>query len=103
MVVTMAYSIPILFGVAILLPQSSVWVRWLGASIVFVLAPSFLVALLVSGYVTIGSEEQNWMVLWMLAAIAYWFLLRPIQALWPHTTSNKEGEQAGDGDAEEAA
>ena len=89
-----AYSIPMLFGVVILLPQSRMWVRYVGALIVFVAAPGFFCALLVSGYVKTFSEEFYWILLWWLAVIFYWVSLRPLQIMSLGTGAIEEGEQA---------
>jgi len=78
-VMAAAFSIPMLFGVAILLPQSRKRVRWAGASVVFVAAPGFLVALLATGYVETFCEEFYWILLWMFVVIVYWYLLRPLR------------------------
>lgn len=75
-VMAAAFSIPTLFGVVMLVPQSRTWVRWVGATVVFVAAPGLLTALLVSGYVETFSEEFYWILLWMFVAILYWAMLR---------------------------
>lgn len=75
-VMAAAFSIPTLFGVVMLFPQSRTWVRWVGATVVFVAAPGLLTALLVSGYVETFSEEFYWILLWMFVAILYWAMLR---------------------------
>ena len=91
-VMVAAFFIPMLFGVAILLPQSRKWVRWIGALVVFVVAPGFLVALLNAGYLETFSEEFYWILLWMFVVVVYWFTLHPLQIIPLGTVANKEGE-----------
>jgi len=93
-VMAAAFSVPTLFGVVILLPQTKAWVRWIGASVVFFAAPVFFAALgLVSSYVETFSEEFYWILLWILGAIVYWVLLRPLPSMSLDTEVNKDGEQ----------
>ena len=93
-VMAAAFSIPTLFGVVILLPQTKAWVRWVGASVVFFAAPVFFAALrLVSSYVETFSEEFYWILLWILGAIVYWALVRPLPSMSLDTEVNKDEEQ----------
>ena len=87
-VMAAAFSLPTLFGVVMLLPQSRTWVRWVGASVVFVAVPGFLTALLGSGYVDSFSEEFYWIILWIFAAIVYWAILRPLEMMSLDSVAN---------------
>lgn len=78
MVIAAVFSIPMLLGVIILLPQNRKWVRLVEAFVVFVAAPGILASLLVTGYIETFSEEFFWILLWMFAIAAYWLLIRPL-------------------------
>jgi len=97
-----SYCIPVVVGLLVMLPQNFKWVRWIGSLIIFGVAPVSLVALLISGFIAVPSEELFWMLCYLAFAVGYWLYLRPVRGSDISEPIDLRGEQGGDGDAEEA-